>query len=79
MCGICFFKKDDAKIIADAIRKTYNAPGNEQLYWDEVVDKNLARVKMTVQPVGKEQIVEIDSVAELEVVDPDYGKYNKEA
>ena len=34
---------------------------------------------MTVQPVGKEQIVEIDSVAELEVVDPDYGKYNKEA
>ena len=79
MCGICFFKKDDAKIIADAIRKTYNAPGNEQLYWDEVVDKNLARIRMTVQPVGKEQIVEIDSVAELEVVDPDYGKYNKEA
>lgn len=78
MCGICFFKKEDAKAVADAIREKYKTPGHEQLYWDEVVNENLDRIKLTVQPVKREQIVEIDSVEELKVVDPDYGKYNKQ-
>ncbi len=72
MCGVCYFKKDDAKVIAEAIKEAYKHDGHEQLYWDEIVDQQLDNVYMTVHPVEHSQIVEIDSVAELKVVDPSY-------
>ena len=73
MCGVCFFRAADAKVIADAIKEAYRHEGHEQLYWDEIVDAQLSRVDMTVYPVGADQIVEIDSVAELKAVDPSYA------
>lgn len=76
MVGVSYFLKDDAKIISDAIKEAYLYPGHEQLYWDEIVDKNLHCLDMIVHPVNEEQIVEIDSVAELEIVDPEYAKFN---
>ena len=72
MCGISYFKKQDAKVIADAILEAYGHEGHEQLYWDEIVDQQLDHVYLTVHPVEHDQIVEIDSVAELKVVDPSY-------
>lgn len=72
MCGVSFFKREDAACIAEAIREAYRHEGHEQLYWDEIVDRELNNVYMTVHPVGAEQIVEIDSVSELIAVDPSY-------
>lgn len=76
MAGISYFTKDDAKTLADKIKEAYNIKGNENLYWDEVVNANLSNLDLTVKPVKTTQIVEIDSLAELEQVDPDYRKYN---
>jgi len=77
MCGVAFFKKEDAKIIRDAIEEAYTKPGTyEDLFWDDIVNQNLDKLKLTVHPVNHDQIVEIDSVAELAVIDPDYEKYN---
>lgn len=76
MVGVSYFSKDDAKIIAQAIKEAYKSVGHEALYWDEIVDQQLEKLDLTIHPVKADQIVEIDSVEELEVVDPDYQKYN---
>ena len=77
MCGVAFFKKKDALLIKDAIDEAYKKPGTyENLFWDDIVNQNLGRLKLKVYPVQPDQIVEIDSVSELETIDPDYLKYN---
>ena len=42
----------------------------------EIVDQQLGNLKLVINPVTAEQIVEIDSVDELAEFDPDYKKYN---
>ena len=77
MCGVAWFRAADAKKIADAIAEAYRHPGTyETLFWDDIVDRQIKNVDLTVHEVFRDQIVEIDSVAELAVVDPEYIKYN---
>lgn len=77
MCGVAWFKAEDAKIVRDAVDEAYARPGEyETLFWDDIVNRNLDKLRLTVHPVEENRIVEIDSVAELERVDPDYKKYN---
>ena len=76
MVGVSYFKQKDAALIADAVLEAYRHEGHEQLYWDEIVDQQLGRLRLVINPVTAEQIVEIDSVDELAEFDPDYKKYN---
>lgn len=77
MCGVAWFKAKDAAVISAAIEEAYKHPGTyENLFWDDIVNQQLANVDLTVHPVRHEQIVEIDSVDELAVVDPNYQQYN---
>ncbi len=78
MVGISFFKQKDAKIIANAVIEAYQHEGHEQLYWDEIVDRQLDKLDLVIHPVTAEQIVEIDTVDELAALDPDYKIYNGE-
>ena len=65
MCGISYFLKEDATILADCIEERYEHPGYEDLFWDDVVNDNLDRLCLTVHPVESGQITEIDSLEEL--------------
>lgn len=76
MVGVSYFKQKDAALIADAVLEAYRHEGHEQLYWDEIVDQQLGMLRLVINPVTAEQIVEIDSVDELAEFDPDYKKYN---
>ncbi len=76
MVGISYFKQKEAAVIADAVLEAYQHEGHEQLYWDEIVDQQLKKLNLVIHPVTADQIVEIDSVAELAAFDPDYRKYN---
>lgn len=78
MVGISYFKKEDARILHDAIQQTYDRGGYEELFWDEVVNDNLDKLRLTVYPVSQDQIVEIDSVDELCEIDPTYRSYGGE-
>ncbi|MDE6055838.1 MAG: choline kinase, partial [Lachnospiraceae bacterium] len=69
MVGISFFKKEDAKILVDAIVQAYDQEASADLFWDEVVDQNLDRLRLKVFPVEEGQIVEIDTVDELIALD----------
>ena len=77
MCGVAYFKKADALKIAKAINEIYKHPGTyENLFWDDIVNQEIKNINLTVHPVRDDQIVEIDSVKELEIVDPNYKEYN---
>lgn len=65
MAGIAFLKKSDAQILATAIEETYGKPGYETLFWDDVVDRNLDKLKLRVHPIEPGKIIEIDTVEEL--------------
>ena len=66
MVGISFFRSSDAKILKTAIEEAYSVPGFEMLFWDDVVNDNLDKLDLTVEPVIEGQITEIDTVKELE-------------
>ena len=73
MVGITFLKKDEAALLGQLIEQEYAKPESAQLFWDEVVNMHLDKLKIKVNTVKAEQIVEIDSVAELAVIDPSYA------
>lgn len=72
MCGISYFTMEDSVILADAVDERYCRPGYEGLFWDDVVNENLDKLRLRVHPVEASQITEIDSVAELAEVDEGY-------
>ena len=77
MCGIAFFQKEDIKKITNSINEKYKHPGTyENLFWDDVVNEELKKIDLVVHEVSNDQIVEIDSVKELEEIDPNYREYN---
>lgn len=55
-----------------------NVPMNStaNLFWDDIVDRKLKEIDLTVHPINSDTIVEIDSVKELETIDPDYKNFN---
>lgn len=66
--GIAYFKADDAKVLYDAISQEYGQSGYENMFWDDVVNKHIDEFRLTVHEVAHDQIVEIDTVSELEEV-----------
>lgn len=76
MAGISFFLAKDAKLIAEALEDAYQIEGHERLFWDEIVNQKLNELDLKVYPVETDQIIEIDSIDELEVIDPGvYSRY----
>lgn len=68
MVGLSYFNKQDAKFLSELIKKRYNTTGFETLFWDDVVNENLDKLKLKITPVEQNQIIEIDTVEELEKV-----------
>lgn len=68
MVGLSYFTNKDSKTLADAIEKVYLTEGYETLFWDNVVNNNLDKLKLKVQEVFPNQIIEIDTVEELKKV-----------
>lgn len=68
MTGIAYFKEKDAKLLYSVIVNEYGKKGYESLFWDEVVNKYINQFALEIQPVGLDQIIEIDTVEELELV-----------
>lgn len=66
MVGIAYFQKKEVNLLIDAIQEAYHTEGYEKLFWDEIVNKHLQQLRLKVHPVDETQIVEIDTVEELE-------------
>jgi CTP:phosphocholine cytidylyltransferase-like protein len=74
MVGIAYFTRDDARCLGRCIKDAWGKEGYEDLFWDDVVDRNLDKLDLTVHPVNEGQLVEIDTVEELALVDPSYSR-----
>ncbi len=68
MSGIAYFKENEATILSQKITQRYNTSGFENLFWDDVVNENLDSLKLKVYPINTSDIIEIDTVEELETV-----------
>ena len=68
MVGIAYFKQKDAKILNEEIMKAYEKEESSNLFWDDVVNQNLDKLDLTIEPVQEGQLVEIDTVEELEKI-----------
>lgn len=75
MVGISWWTKEDALIVREAIEVAYEQEGHEQLFWDEIVDRELARLNVGILEVEQDDIIEIDTVEELCELDSGYTKY----
>lgn len=69
MTGISFFKKADAQILIEEIIKAYQKEENANLFWDDIVNQNLNKLRLKVWPINEQQIIEIDTIDELTKVD----------
>lgn len=69
MVGVAYFRAKEAEILSQEIGKAYAEPGNERLFWDEVVDRSLDRLDLAIEEVQEGQLVEIDTVEELRAID----------
>ncbi len=65
MVGIAYFQKKDAQILKEEIAKAYAQEEASDLFWDDIVNQNLDKLTLTVEPVEPGQLVEIDTVEEL--------------
>lgn len=68
MVGVSYFKQEDAAVLREEIEKAYAIEENGDLFWDDVVNQNLNKLRLTVEPVKEGQLVEIDTVEELKKI-----------
>lgn len=68
MTGIAYFTEEDARMLHTCIMEEYGREGYETLFWDDVVNRYIDRFQLEVHRVESRQIIEIDTVEELEMV-----------
>jgi CTP:phosphocholine cytidylyltransferase-like protein len=73
MVGVAYLRQREAMILKKEIESAYGYEENAQLFWDDVVDRNLDKLDLTVEPVLEGQLIEIDTVEELRKIDQSAG------
>ena len=68
MVGVSYFKQEDAAVLREEIERAYAVEENGDLFWDDVVNQNLNKLRLTVEPVKEGQLIEIDTVEELKKI-----------
>lgn len=68
MVGIAYLKKTDARKLKACIEARYKAGDYAKLFWDDVVDRNIDKFNLTVHPIEENDIIEVDTVEELEAL-----------
>lgn len=68
MVGVAYFKQQDAKCLGQRIEEAYHSGKCDEWFWDDVVNAHLDELNLYVEPVVEGQLVEIDTVEELEMI-----------
>ncbi len=68
MVGLSYINKKDSTVLANAIIESYNTPGTEDLFWDDVVNQNLDKLNLTIFPVANDDLYEVDTPEELQAL-----------
>lgn len=73
MFGISYWNEEAGAKLYDDIKKVYEMPGGKERYWDQVsLEYCLSNYTVEVRECTFDDIVEIDSFADLKKIDPIY-------
>ena len=73
MVGISYWTEKDGARLAERTAELYGYPENRQLYWDEVaLDKFLPEFRLRTRHCTRADVVEIDTLKELQEIDSSY-------
>lgn len=73
MFGISYWTEEAGAKLCDDIKKVYEMPGGKERYWDQVpLECCLRNYTVEVRECTFDDIVEIDSFADLKRIDPTY-------
>lgn len=73
MVGVAYFKQKEAELLAQMLEEACQYEENDQLFWDDIVNRNLDQLELKIKPVEAGQLVEIDTVEELKKVNEGAG------
>ena len=68
MSGISYWNIDDTKVIKDKLNKLIKNKNFKNLYWDDIVRKEVENFNINVKEVDFNCVYEIDTVEDLETV-----------
>ena len=68
MSGISYWNIDDTKVIKDKLNKLIKNKNFKNLYWDDIVRKEVENFNINVKEVDFNCVYEIDTVEDLENV-----------
>ena len=73
MVGISYWTAEDGARLAKRAKELYADAANRQLYWDEIaLDRFLPEFRIQTRLCQQNDIVEIDTLAELQALDASY-------
>lgn len=73
MVGVSYWNDADGARLGEHVQEVYQQPGGKERYWDQVaLEYHSKEYEIAVRECNFEDIVEIDTVRELEEIDPAY-------
>lgn len=76
MNGYAYFNREFSEKFRPILEETYGKPETDSLYWEQIYAEHVAELPLYEKRYTDEDVLEFDSVVELEKFDPDYIKYN---
>lgn len=77
MYGPVFLSKKFSDKIVPLLEKTYEQPGSEDFYWEDVFKQNLDVLEMYINRQPKNTVYEFESLEELREFDPTYREQSR--
>lgn len=76
MNGFAYYNQDFSEKFKNILEEMWDTPGSESLYWEQVYAANVDKLPLYAVKYTDQEVMEFDSVAELEAFDPEFIKYN---
>ena len=76
--GISYWNAEDGARLSEDLQTVAEMPGGREYYWEQVPMSVLKdRYRVAIRPCSEEDIMEIDTFAELKAIDPSYANYQE--
>lgn len=76
LMGISMWTEADGARLSELIRRRFEEKKDWSVYWDEIaLSYEKEQFRLGVREIGKDALLEIDTIAELAAIDPAYEQY----
>ncbi|WP_300383425.1 sugar phosphate nucleotidyltransferase [Clostridium sp.] len=68
MCGVSYWNEDDGRYIVKKLEECISKGNFTSLFWDDIVKDNINEINVKLEKLNSDDVYEIDSVDDLEIV-----------